>query len=132
MERFLKRHQSRIAGVLSGFDRMLFRGTRMSICHAGGTSAFLGSQRVLYKDYEAFVTRLSDRIKDHAKGLAQTLQRPAALARSGPRFLCAALCDLRVFVLRQGAGTLGELEIEGRVRLSGLAMPAQARYRPRW
>ncbi len=59
MERFLQRHQSRIAGVLSGFDRVLFRGTLMSICHADGMGVFLGSQRVLYKHYEAFVTRRS-------------------------------------------------------------------------
>ena len=31
MERFLERHQSRVAGVLSGFDRILFRGTLRSM-----------------------------------------------------------------------------------------------------
>ena len=48
----------------------------MSVCHAEGFGRFLGSCGVLYKSYEAFVTQLSERIKDHAKALAQTHQRP--------------------------------------------------------
>ena len=76
VERFLTRHSSRITGVLSGFDRLLFRGTLMSVCHPEGFGRFLGRCRVLYKGYEAFVTQLSERIKDHAKALAQTHQRP--------------------------------------------------------
>ena len=33
MERFLQQRQDRITGVLSGFDRMLFRGTLRSISY---------------------------------------------------------------------------------------------------
>ena len=48
MERFLTRHASRITGILSGFDRMLFRGTLRSISYVDGLDKFLSSQRVLY------------------------------------------------------------------------------------
>lgn len=34
MERFVTRYQDRIAGILTGFDRMLFRGTLRSIMRA--------------------------------------------------------------------------------------------------
>ena len=36
MQRFLERHQDRIVGVLSGFDRLLFRGTLRSISYLTG------------------------------------------------------------------------------------------------
>jgi hypothetical protein len=47
MERFLQQHQKRISGALSGFDRMLFRGTLRSISYRNGMDIFLSSQRVL-------------------------------------------------------------------------------------
>jgi hypothetical protein len=33
MERFVTRYPDRIVGILTGFDRMLFRGTLRSISH---------------------------------------------------------------------------------------------------
>src|SRR5579864_3032992 len=76
MERFLERHQSRIIGVLSGFDRMLFRGTLRSICHLTGMDMFLSSQGVLYKDFGAYVSELSEQLKDHAAAVAERAGRP--------------------------------------------------------
>ena len=51
MERFLQRNQGRITGVLSGFDRVLFRGTLRSFSYLNGMDIFLSSQHVLYKDF---------------------------------------------------------------------------------
>jgi hypothetical protein len=76
MERFLQRHQGRIVGVLSGFDRMLFRGTLRSICHLTGMDMFLSSQRVFYKEFGAYVNKLSERLKNHAEEVAQRVGRP--------------------------------------------------------
>jgi hypothetical protein len=76
MERFLERHHDRITGVLSGFDRMLFRGTLRSICHLTGMDMFLSSQRVLYKDFGAYVNKLSEQLKVHAESVAQRAGRP--------------------------------------------------------
>ena len=36
MERFLTRHKDRIIGTITGFDRMLFRGTLRCISHCQG------------------------------------------------------------------------------------------------
>lgn len=44
MERFVERHKDRIVGVLTGFDRVLFRGTLRSISYLtarSGTAIFL-------------------------------------------------------------------------------------------
>ena len=49
MERFFERYQDRIVGVLSGFDRLLFRGILRSICHVEGMDRFLSSQREIVR-----------------------------------------------------------------------------------
>ena len=76
MKRFLERHSSRITGTLSGFDRMLFRGTLRSITHCNGLEIFLHSQHVLMKDFGNYVIRLSQRLVEHAKQLASEANRP--------------------------------------------------------
>jgi hypothetical protein len=37
MQEFIAKHKEEIAGVLSGFDRLVFRGTLRSISYAEGT-----------------------------------------------------------------------------------------------
>ena len=76
MERFIERHRDHVTGVLSGFDRMLFRGTLRSISYVKGLEIFLSSQHVLNKDFGACVEKLSNRIKRHAEEIARQLGRP--------------------------------------------------------
>src|SRR3989449_1057631 len=76
MERFLTRHRDRITGSITGFDRILFRGSLRSICYREGMDIFLSSQRVLYKDFRTFVQKLSAGIKARAEQLAQQAGRP--------------------------------------------------------
>jgi hypothetical protein len=76
MERFIERHRDRVIGVLSGFDRVLFRGTLRSISHLNGMRTFLHSHRILYKDFGPFAERLSGRIKRQAEAMAADAGRP--------------------------------------------------------
>ncbi len=76
MERFLERHKSRILGVLSGFDRVLFRGTLSSLSYLASLEGFLASYRILYKDFGNFVQRLSEQVKAHAQAMANKEGRP--------------------------------------------------------
>jgi hypothetical protein len=76
MERFMTRHEGRIVGMLSGFDRLVFRGTLRSISFLKGMDQFLSSQRVLYKDFGAFATRITARVRAHAEALSQQTGRP--------------------------------------------------------
>jgi len=76
MERFLTRHEGRIVGILSGFDRLVFRGTLRSISFLEGMDKFLSSQRVLYKDFGAFAARISAKVRAHAEAIAQQTGRP--------------------------------------------------------
>jgi len=43
MDQFIARHREQIVGVLSGFDRVVFRGTLRSIAYADGLSATCAS-----------------------------------------------------------------------------------------
>jgi len=76
MKRFLERHNRRITGTLSGFDRVLFRGSLRSIAHVSGLEVFLYSQHVMFKDFGAYAERLSQRIIEQAKDTASKLGRP--------------------------------------------------------
>ena len=76
MERFLTRHSGRIAGMLSGFDRLVFRGTLRSISFTAGMDKFLGSQGVWYTGYAAFGERITARVRAHAETIAQETGRP--------------------------------------------------------
>ena len=71
MERFLNRHKDRIAGSISGFDRMRFTGTLRWMAHVDGMGKFLNSQGVLLKDFGRYAQKLSERIKEHAYAIAE-------------------------------------------------------------
>lgn len=43
---FARKHQDKIQGVLSGFDRVIFRGY-LPICHVGGLHGWLRPHRVI-------------------------------------------------------------------------------------
>jgi hypothetical protein len=76
MERFLKQYQSQITGVLSGPDRVLFRGVLRSISYVKGLEIFLSSIRVLNRDFMAYAERVSKSICEHAQRFAERYGRP--------------------------------------------------------
>lgn len=83
MERFLQRHESRVLGSISGFDRVLFRGVLLSISYVQGLEWFMGSQRVGFKDFQWFVEKFSAGIKKRAQQIAQRRGRPFLYVPSG-------------------------------------------------
>src|SRR5215210_6703948 len=91
MERFLARHSSRVVGTVSGFYRLLFRGTLRSISFVEGMDRFLASQRILYKDVAGFAARITTRLRAHAEAIAQhtgralEYLRSSAIAKERPR-----------------------------------------------
>lgn len=76
MERFVTRHADRIAGILTGFDRMRFRGTLRSISNIKGLEIWLNQRHVLLKDFGRMAEQWSSTIMDHARALAATQARP--------------------------------------------------------
>ena len=73
MQQFISRFQDRIQGVVSGFDRVLFRGSLRNLNQAHGMEVYLYMNDILFKDYESHVKRVSKRLK--ALSIAPVLQQ---------------------------------------------------------
>ncbi|MBF0141353.1 MAG: hypothetical protein HQL74_13875 [Magnetococcales bacterium] len=54
MEAFLSKHASDVTGTLSGFDRLVFRGTLRGLAYASGMNSYLHAAGVLLKDFKVF------------------------------------------------------------------------------
>lgn len=76
MQSFLHKHAADVIGILSGFDRLVFRGTVRALSYVEGMRMYLSRQNVLLKDFESFVKRVSREVKDNALALAERLGRP--------------------------------------------------------
>ena len=76
MHEFIARHQEQIVGVLSGFDRVVFRGTLRPIAYADGLKRYLSAHHVLLKDFGRHVEEVSGRLKEAAVAAARAAGRP--------------------------------------------------------
>lgn len=86
MQSFLQRHEAGIKGVLSGFDRIRFRGTIRWLASLSGMNTFLGTIGVLYKDFTDWSKQRTERIRRATLELAVEAQRPVEyLASSATR-----------------------------------------------
>jgi hypothetical protein len=76
MNEFIARRQGEIAGVLSGFDRLLLRGTLRALYALPVMDRYLASNRVLYKDFGRHVRAVSERLKKASVARAERENRP--------------------------------------------------------
>jgi len=76
MEKFLAKHSDRILGVLSGFDRMIFRGCIRQLMFEAGMSMYLYCQGVLLKEFKDFAPYISDELKTMTRKQAEDQRRP--------------------------------------------------------
>jgi hypothetical protein len=67
---FLTRHASRVKGVLSGFDRVRFRGTLRWLAHVKGLLGYLSYKSVLLKEFKEHAVSLTESIKQATKQIA--------------------------------------------------------------
>jgi len=76
LQKFIAKYESRIAGVLSGFDRLVFRGSLRKICFVEGMKSYLWAQQVLLKHFGSHVQQITDRVKQAALQCIQDCGRP--------------------------------------------------------
>jgi hypothetical protein len=76
VRKFIANYQDQISGVLSGFDRLVLRGTLRSIAHAGGMNQYLSTNHVLLKDFGTHVEQVSSRLKAASLAEAVATGRP--------------------------------------------------------
>jgi hypothetical protein len=74
MQQFIERYREQINGVLTGFDRLVFRGSLRRLNYgrydsslkamvANGMENYLWQNEILFKDYQDHVKRISERLK---------------------------------------------------------------------
>jgi hypothetical protein len=73
---FLQRFSSLVTGVLSGFDRLRFRGSKCLLNTTGGMLNFLWHKRILLKDFKAYVCDTTDRLRRAVERAASDSGRP--------------------------------------------------------
>ncbi len=83
MQQFISRFQDRIQGVVSGFDRVLFRGTLRNLGFAYGMEVYLYLNGILFKDYESHVKRISRRVKESFHGSVSGAESSRCLPSPG-------------------------------------------------
>ena len=73
---FIQRHAASVMGVLSGFDRVRFRGTLRWLCYPDGLGKHLSVIGVLLRDFKGFMTDVTTRLRKSTEALAETAGRP--------------------------------------------------------
>ena len=75
MKEFIRRHEAHIHGVLSCFDRVLFRGY-LPIMSGWSMAQFLKDRGVDSASLKPFLLENAERVKAHAIALAKKHDRP--------------------------------------------------------
>lgn len=76
MNTFLQRHGGSVTGVLSGLDRVRFRGTLRLVANAAGMGAFLAYIGVLLKDFARYALDVTAQVRAATEALAGAAGRP--------------------------------------------------------
>lgn len=76
MQSFLARHASKIKGVLSGFDRIRFRGTLRWLANTHGMRNWLWHRNVLFKDFKPFALSLTEQLRNESERIAKAAGCP--------------------------------------------------------
>lgn len=82
MERFVARYRSFVTSILSGFDRLVFRGSLIPLIRERGMYTFLKRSGVKLLDYKPFVLAMSERVKEGALRPAREHKRPIQYLQS--------------------------------------------------
>ena len=82
MQQFMSLYSSSILGVISGFDRLVFRGTLRSLAYLEGMRAFLWHTQILLKDFGAFVHETTEHLKEASLRIANDTRRPVIYLNS--------------------------------------------------
>jgi hypothetical protein len=71
MKHFIMKHSDLIAGVLSGFDKLVFRGSLRTLSYTDGMMLYLSRVSVLLKDFAGHMLSISGRIRENTVALAK-------------------------------------------------------------
>lgn len=70
MNPFVQRHEEKIAGTLTCWDRVIITGTLPEICHSEALAGYLSRQGIRLFDYPQWAEPLRDELRAHAERVA--------------------------------------------------------------
>ena len=73
---FIQKYEPDVMGSLSGFDRLVFRGTLRRLLYPGGMDYCLAFLGVLLKDFAQYVLKVTARLKEASLATARGAGRP--------------------------------------------------------
>jgi hypothetical protein len=76
VDAFLQKHAGSVVSTLSGFDRLVFRGTLRMLAYQAGLMKYLWAMQVLLKDFGAHAEALTRRLRQGSETLARQTGRP--------------------------------------------------------
>src|SRR4029077_2206287 len=82
MKTFLSKFGGVVRGVLSGFDRLFFRGTLRNLAYREGLGNYLRANRVPYKDFAEHSQDVTRRLQEASLRHAQEQGRPVVYLKS--------------------------------------------------
>ena len=82
MQQFITNHAEHVIGSLSGFDRLVFRGTLRRLCNRGGLMSYLWAAQVLLKNFAKHTMALTAQLKSASLALAEQTGRPVEYLES--------------------------------------------------
>ena len=86
MDLFIQKYRKKVISILSGFDRLVLKGTLRAISYVGGMRSFLYDMDVLLKDFSSYVESTTKLLREASVEEAGRLKRPIIyLASSQPR-----------------------------------------------
>lgn len=82
MDEFIATYREQVDGVLSGLDRIVFRGTLRQIAYPFGLQGYLWANQVLLKDFGAHAQKVSETVKAGALEAMISAGRPVRYLNS--------------------------------------------------
>ena len=76
MKRFIQRFADKITGVLSGFDRLVFRGGLRPLTYTGGMKRLLWKRQVWIGDFGDYAQGVTEKLKEATAEWVDQQQRP--------------------------------------------------------
>jgi len=77
MQAFSAKYSDKIQGVLSGFDRLIFRGSLRKIGYTFGLNSYLWANHVLLKDFGSHANEISERVLSRNSNRVKTMPMTA-------------------------------------------------------
>src|SRR5210317_1251313 len=82
MNQFIQKYDEKVTGTLTGWDRVVFRGTLRMLCFADGMMGYLSRVGVLLKDFGEHAQAMTGRLIEASLTAAEEAGRPIEYLQS--------------------------------------------------